>query len=188
MMNKQELNEIIAEEQALYVKSNESFRRFVHQKRYMIWRYLCWFRRAQYYQEQLASRSGLGRLYAKLAYRFASRRKNICGEKCGVEITNNSRLGRRLSIWHSGVVIDAQVGDNVSIRGNMVLGSRDLKCTSGRPVIGNGVEIGFGAAVIGNVTIADGCIIGANAVVTKDFLEPGTVIVGVPAKALKKGE
>ena len=97
-MNKQELNEIIAEERAMYVKTNMAFWRFVHQKRYMIWRYLCWFRRAQYYQEQLAARSGQGRLPAKLAYRLASRRKNICGEKCGVEITNNSRLGRRQGI------------------------------------------------------------------------------------------
>ena len=187
-MTKQELNTIIAEEKAMYIKSNYPFRWFTHQKRYLIWKYLAWFRRAQFYREQLSAVSGLRKLWYKLAYPLALRRKNVFGEKCGVEITNNSIIGRKLSIWHSGVVIDAQVGDNVSIRGNMVLGSRDLKCTSGRPVIGDGVEIGYGAAVIGNVTIADGCIIGANAVVTKSFLESGTVIVGVPAKALKKGE
>lgn len=187
-MTKQELNEIIAEEKAMYVKTNGLFRRFTHQKRYMIWSYLAWFRRAQFYREQLSSASGLKKLWYRMAYPIALRRKNCYGEKCGIEITNNSILGRNLSIWHSGVVIDAQVGDNVSIRGNMVLGSRDLKCTSGRPTIGSGVEIGYGAAVIGNVTIADGCIIGANAVVTKSFPEPGTVIAGVPAKALKKGE
>lgn len=184
-MNKQKLKEIIAEEKALYNKSNYPFRKFVHQKRYMIWRYLYWFRWAQYYQEQIKTTSGLRRFCAKIAHAFALRRKNICGEKCGVEITNNSQLGRGLSIWHSGVVIDGQLGDDVSIRGNCVLGNKDLRCTSGRPVIGNGVEIGFGAAVIGNVTIADRCIIGANAVVTKDFPEPGTVIVGIPARALK---
>lgn len=184
-MNKQELKEIIAEEKAMYNKSNYLSRKFEHQKRYMIWRYLYWFRWTQYYKEQISAASGLGKVYAKIAYRVALRRKNICGEKCGVEITNNSRLGRKLSIWHSGVVIDAQVGDNVSIRGNCVLGSKDLACTSGRPVIGDGVEIGFGAVVIGNVTIADGCVIGANAVVTKDFPEPGSVIVGVPARKLK---
>lgn len=184
-MTKQELKAIIAEEKAMYIKSNYAFRAFVHQKRYMIWRYLYWFRWAQYYREQITAASGLHRLYAKIAHRFALRRKNIYGEKCGVEITNNSQIGRCLSIWHSGVVIDAQVGDHVSIRGNIVLGSKDLRCTSGRPVIGNGVEVGFGAAVIGNVTISDGCIIGANAVVTKDFPEPGTIIVGIPGRALK---
>ena len=187
-MNKQELIEIIDEEKAMYNKSNYFSRKFEHQKRHMIWQYLRWFRWAQYYKERTAAGTVREKLFTRVAYRFALRRKNILGEKCGIEITNNSKLGRRLSIWHSGVVIDAQVGDNVSIRGNTVLGSKDLRCTSGRPVIGNGVEIGFGAAVIGNVTIADGCIVGANAVVTKSFPEPGTVIVGVPAKALKKGE
>ena len=184
-MTKQELKEVIAEEKAIYIKCNGSFQKFAHQKRYMIWRYLYWFRWAQYYKEQLTAPSVFVRLYAKLAYRIAMRKKNISGEKCGVEITNNSQLGRRLSIWHSGVVIGAQLGDDVSIRGNVVLGNKDLSCTSGRPVIGNGVEVGFGSAVIGNVTIADGCIIGANAVVTKDFLEQGSVIVGVPAKKLR---
>lgn len=184
-MNKQELKTIIAEEKAMYNKSNYVSRKFEHQKRCMIWQYLYWFRWAQYYRERITAASGFGKLYARVAYRIALHRKNICGEKCGVEITNNSKLGRRLSIWHSGVVIDAEVGDGVSIRGNCVLGSKDLKCTSGRPVIGNGVEIGFGSAIIGQVTIADGCIIGANAVVTKDFLEPGSVIVGVPARKMK---
>lgn len=187
-MTKQEVREIIAEEKAMYNKSNYSFRKVVHQKRYLIWKYLAWFRRAQYYKEQITSTSGVRKAWAKLAHPIAQRRKNICGEKCGVEITNSSTLGRRLSIWHSGVVIDAQVGDNVSIRGNAVLGSKDLKCTSGRPTIGNGVEVGFGAAIIGNVTIADDCVVGANAVVTKDFLEPGSIIVGIPAKVLKQGE
>lgn len=184
-MTKQELKAIIAEEKAMYNKSNYGFRRFVRQKRYMIWRYLYWFRWAQYYREQITTASGFGRLFAKIAHPICLRRKNICGETCGVEITNNSRLGRRLSIWHSGVVIDAQLGDDVSIRGSCVLGSKDLKCTAGRPVIGNGVEIGFGAAVIGPVTIAEGCIVGANAVVTRDFPEPGSVIAGVPARKLK---
>lgn len=187
-MTKQELKEIIAEEKAMYMKSNPAFMGFVHQKRYLIWKYLAWFRRAQFYREQRISSSGLRKLWYKLACPVALRRKNVYGEKCGVEISNNSRLGRRLSIWHSGIVIDGQLGDNVSIRGNMVIGSSDLLCTSGRPVIGNGVELGFGCAVIGNVTIADRCIVGANTVVTKSFSEPGTVIAGVPAKALRKGD
>ena len=184
-MTKQELKEMVAEEKAMYIKCNDSFQKFAHQKRYMIWRYLYWFRWAQYYKEQLTAPSAFGRLYAKLAYRIALRRKNICGEKCGVEISNNSHIGRRFSIWHSGIVIDGHLGDDVSVRGNCVVGSKDLRCTSGRPMIGNNVELSFGSAVIGNVTIADGCIIGANAVVTKDFLEQGSVIVGVPAKKLR---
>lgn len=187
-MTKKELKEIIAEEKAMYVKTNFCLQRFVHQKRYMIWKYLSYYRRSQYYKDRISSLSGLRRIIALIAYRFMVRRKNIFGEKCGVEISNNSRIGRRLNIWHSGVVIVGELGNDVAIRGNTVIGNKDLKCTMGTPTIGNGVEVGFGAAIIGNVAIADCCIIGANAVVTKDFLEPGTVIVGVPGRALKKGE
>jgi serine O-acetyltransferase len=50
------------------------------------------------------------------------------------------------------------------------------------------VDIGVGAMVIGNITIADDCVIGAGAVVTKSCLEPGTILVGVPAVPLKQKE
>lgn len=44
--------------------------------------------------------------------------------------------------------------------------------------------IGSGAKIIGNVKIADNCVIGANSVVIKDFLEEGITIAGVPAKKI----
>lgn len=52
------------------------------------------------------------------------------------------------------------------------------------PQIGNNVEIGVGAKVIGNITIADNIKIGANAVVTKSFDEEGITLVGIPARKL----
>ncbi len=54
-------------------------------------------------------------------------------------------------------------------------------------IIGNDVWIGFGAQVMAGVTVADGCVIGAGAVVTKDT-EPYGVYVGVPAKLKKYRE
>lgn len=50
--------------------------------------------------------------------------------------------------------------------------------------IGNNVWIGEGACIMPGVTLGDGCIVGANAVVTKSF-PANTIIAGVPAKALK---
>jgi serine O-acetyltransferase len=47
------------------------------------------------------------------------------------------------------------------------------------------VELGIGAKVIGGVTLADNIRVGANAVVTKSFLEPGITIAGVPAVKVK---
>lgn len=52
-------------------------------------------------------------------------------------------------------------------------------------IIGNDVWIGYEAIILAGVTIGDGAIIGAHAVVTKDVL-PYTVVAGVPAKPIKK--
>ena len=52
-------------------------------------------------------------------------------------------------------------------------------------VIGNDVWIGYEAIILSGVTIGDGAIIGARAVVTKD-VSPYTVVGGVPAKEIKK--
>lgn len=52
-------------------------------------------------------------------------------------------------------------------------------------VLGNDVWIGYEAVIMAGVTIGDGAIIGARAVVTKDVL-PYTVAGGIPAKPIKK--
>ena len=51
-------------------------------------------------------------------------------------------------------------------------------------VIGNDVWIGYEAVILSGVTIGDGAIIGARAVVTKD-VPPYTVVGGVPARFIK---
>ena len=48
-------------------------------------------------------------------------------------------------------------------------------------LVKKGVSIGSGAIIMGGVTIGENAIVGAGAVVTKD-VEPGTVVVGVPAR------
>ena len=52
-------------------------------------------------------------------------------------------------------------------------------------IIGNDVWIGFEAVILAGVTIGDGAIIGARAVVTKD-VPPYTIVGGIPAKPIKK--
>ena len=54
----------------------------------------------------------------------------------------------------------------------------------GRIEIGNNCFIGTGVIILPGVTIADNCVIGAGSVVTKSFLEKGSVIAGVPAKKI----
>jgi serine O-acetyltransferase len=91
-------------------------------------------------------------------------------------------LGRNFVIDHSGgIVISgyAKFGDNCRIRNGVVVGlSRvDDPCA---PVIGNNVDIGAGAKLLGRITIGDNCLIGANAVVIRD-VPANSVAVGVPA-------
>ena len=52
-------------------------------------------------------------------------------------------------------------------------------------VVGNDVWIGYEAVILSGVTIGDGAIIGARAVVTKDVL-PYTIVAGVPARPIRK--
>ena len=52
-------------------------------------------------------------------------------------------------------------------------------------IIGNDVWIGFEAVILAGVTIGDGAIVGARAVVTKD-VAPYTIVGGVPAKPIRK--
>ncbi len=54
-----------------------------------------------------------------------------------------------------------------------------------QPKVGDRVMIGTGAKLLGDVTIGNDSVIGANAVVTKSFGD-GAVIVGIPAKNIKK--
>jgi len=48
------------------------------------------------------------------------------------------------------------------------------------PVIGDNVDIGQNAQIIGGIRIADNVRIGAGAVIVKDILTPGVTVVGVP--------
>ena len=185
-MNRAELIEIISEEKSMYIKSNYYTQKFSHQKRYMLWKYLSLFRTAQYYKEEIENTQGVRKLCARILYRLYIRQKNIYGEKCGVEIANNCKLGRRLDIWHGGVVINADLGDDCIIRGNNILGNKGLIKSNGKPILGNGIDMGAGAVVIGHVEIADNCEIGANAMVNKSFAEPGSIIVGIPGRVLER--
>lgn len=134
------------------------------------------------------SRNIIESKYWVLRVKMWDRKKNILGMKLGIEITPGF-VGDGLRICHQNVIINGHVGENCTFHGHNVIGNKRTGASAEVPTLGSGIDIGVGAIVIGDVTIADHCIIGAGAVVTKSFLEPGTVIAGVPAKAIepKKG-
>lgn len=86
-----------------------------------------------------------------------------------------------------GVIVHkcAVIGKNCIIGTNVTIGGK-----SGHyqvPRIGDNVDISTGAKILGPITVGDGCVIGANAVVIKDCL-PHTVWAGVPARCIKAAE
>jgi serine O-acetyltransferase len=104
---------------------------------------------------------------------------------CGISIPYATKLGRRVRIWHfGGMVLHARsIGNDVHLRQNTSIGNvrKDLL---GLPIIEDGVDIGCGACILGNITIGHDSIIGANAVVLQD-IPPHSVAVGLPAKVVK---
>lgn len=89
----------------------------------------------------------------------------------------------------TGVVIGETVviGNNVSILHNVTLGGTGKECGDRHPKIGDGVLIGAGTYVLGNVRIGEGAKIGAGAVVLKDVL-PRTTAVGNPARLVGRND
>jgi serine O-acetyltransferase len=102
----------------------------------------------------------------------------------GVEIHPGATIGRRFFIDHGmGVVIGetAEVGDDVMLYHGVTLGGRSLAPVKRHPTLGDGVTVGAGAKVLGNIVLGHGAQVGANAVVTKD-VPSMTVATGIPAK------
>jgi serine O-acetyltransferase len=101
----------------------------------------------------------------------------------GIDLPCEAQVGRRLVIEHFGGIVisgDAVIGDDVTLRHGVTLGLRRTG-VPGAPVIGNGVDIGAGAKILGLVHIGDGAVIGANAVVLCD-VPAGALAVGIPAR------
>lgn len=108
----------------------------------------------------------------------------------GIEMHRFVTIGRRVWIPHAtGIVIHhrAQIGNDCLIRQGATLGLGGVKRPRrppNAPKVGNGVEIGAGAVIVGGVTIGDGARIGPNAVVMTD-IPAGASAFAAPAKVMK---
>ena len=105
---------------------------------------------------------------------------------CGISLPYTVKVGRNVRLWHHGGMIlhAARIGNGVHIRKNTTIGVARTNHNFELPVIGDGVDIGVGAVIIGSITVGEGAVIGANAVVNKD-VPPRTLAAGVPAKVIK---
>ena len=115
-----------------------------------------------------------------LAFHMQSR----MSERFGVDVHPAAQLGRGIMIDHATSVVigeTAVVGDNVSILHEVTLGGTGADSGDRHPKIGNGVLIGAGAKVLGNIAVGAEARIAAGSVVLSDVPSRCTV-AGVPAK------
>jgi acetyltransferase-like isoleucine patch superfamily enzyme len=107
-----------------------------------------------------------------------------------------SHIGERCCLWAGDSTARILIGDHVSLAPEVFITASDYRFVAGQPfreqpkrerdiVIGNDVWLGTRVVVTAGVTIGDGCIVGAGAVVTRD-LPAGAIAVGVPARVVSQ--
>lgn len=98
------------------------------------------------------------------------------------------KLGDGVILNHNGlgsVLWAKSIGDNTQIWQNVTLGAGKADVYEDAfPTIGKNVKIYTGSVVIGNITVGDGAVVGANSVVTHD-VPPNAVVVGAPARVIR---
>ncbi|CAH8342309.1 unnamed protein product [Eruca vesicaria subsp. sativa] len=112
--------------------------------------------------------------------------QNRVSEAFAVDIHPGAKIGRGILLDHATAVVigeTAVVGDNVSILHGVTLGGTGKQCGDRHPKIGDGVLIGAGTCVLGNITIGEGAKVGSGSVVLKD-VPPHTTAVGNPARLI----
>lgn len=106
----------------------------------------------------------------------------------GIEIHPAAKIGHRFFIDHGeGVVIGetAEIGNDVLIYQQVTLGGTGNEQGKRHPTLGDGVIVGAGAKILGNIKIGSHARIGAGSVVIEDVPEYATV-VGVPGRIVNQ--
>jgi serine O-acetyltransferase len=104
----------------------------------------------------------------------------------GISLPKSCAIGKGLRIWHFGGVFingEAVLGDNCTLRHGVTIGNREEG--GGSPIIGDNVELGAYAQILGDIRIGNDCKIGAMALVLTD-IPAGSTAVGQPARIVTR--
>lgn len=107
-------------------------------------------------------------------------------EAFGIDIHPAARVGKGIMMDHAHSIViggTAVVGDNVSILQSVTLGGTGKESGDRHPKIGDGVLIGAGAKILGNIKVGHCSRIAAGSVVLQE-VPPCTTVAGVPAKVV----
>ena len=109
-------------------------------------------------------------------------------ESFAVDIHPAARIGKGILIDHGTSVVigeTAVVGDDVSMLHEVTLGGTGKESGDRHPKVGNGVLIGAGAKILGNIIIGEGSKIAAGSVVLYE-VPPNSTVAGIPARVVGK--
>lgn len=102
----------------------------------------------------------------------------------GVSLPKSAVIGPGLRVWHFGNIFvhpDATIGAHCTLRQGVTIGNRHVDGPV--PIIGDNVELGAYAQVLGGIKIGNNCRIGAMSVVLQDMPD-GSTAVGAPARLI----
>jgi len=127
-------------------------------------------------------RMGIGSKFLRvpmtLLYRLLRKMAQVF---CGIKLDYTVHVGRRVKLEHfGGMILGARsIGDDTIIRQNTTCGIRDITDLSAKPTIENGVNIGAGVVIVGDIIIGRYSVIGPNCVITES-LPPFSVVSSAP--------
>jgi serine O-acetyltransferase len=172
--SKSDLREFLEAERVKYGRRNSRMPLFCIGERSYIWKHNVLLRRTEYY---VNTGNRLMSLYYKVRlHRYQNKHQ--------LHIPINT-FDRGLHIMHLGpILVNSKVrgGKNITLHMNTSLvagGTND-----GTPQLGDGVVVGVGAVLLGDIKLANNIAVGANAVVNKSFEEENISIAGVPARKI----
>lgn len=178
IQSKAEYREYLRRDMGFYSSSNRKVRFFYWLFRdpcYFIAKYIRLLRQEEYHANCANS------LYHTLMSWVALSRKNKLGNKLGFKIPRNC-IGPGLTIYHHGQIIineSARIGADCRLHGSNCIGNSGK--SQAAPQIGDHLDLGFGACIIGGVKLGNRVTVGANAVVVRSDQEDGITLLGVPA-------
>jgi serine O-acetyltransferase len=141
--------------------------------KYMFWKRVCWW----------ADKQSLVWMPLKIISWLMLRRYMF---KYGIEIPYKTEVGPGCYVGHFGgitISYKARIGKNCNISQGVTIGQSYRGGHQGTPTLGDGVYVGPGAKLFGNIKVGNNVAIGANCVVTKDVPD-NAVIVGVPGMVI----